>query len=162
MKIRTKDVYQADPDTVFRYLTDPDFLKARAEAVGARNVHVSVEKQDDVVRITVEREIPSEAPSALKRFVPEWSPSVQKESWKVQHGGPYLGKASVTIDGVPVSARSRMKLAAGENGGSVMLIETEFKSSAPLVGGKLAAFAGETAKATLQAEYAFTKQRVDG
>ena len=42
---------------IFRYLTDPDFLKARAEAVGARNVHVTVEKQDDVTLITVKREI---------------------------------------------------------------------------------------------------------
>jgi len=162
MKIRTKDIYQADPDAVFSLLTDPDFLKARAEAVGARHVRVTVEKQDNVVNITVQREIRSDAPSALKKFVPEWSPSVQKESWKGQPGGPYLGKASVEIDGVPVSARSRMKLAAGENGGSVMLIETEFKSSVPLVGGKLASFAGETAKTTLQAEYQFTKKRVDG
>ncbi len=162
MKIRTKDIYDADPDTVFGYLTDPAFLKARAEAIGTRNVKVTVEKGGDAVRITLEREIQSDAPGPLKKFVPEWSPSVQKESWKVQPGGPYLGKASVEIEGVPVSARSRMKLAAGENGGSVMLIETEFKSSVPVVGGKLASFAGETAKETLKAEYAFTKKRVDG
>ena len=87
---------------------------------------------------------------------------MQTESWKKQAGGPYLGKAKVEINGVPVSARSRMKLAADKNGGSVMMIETEFKSSVPVVGGKLASFAGETAKETLKAEYEFTKQQIDG
>jgi hypothetical protein len=159
--VRTKDVYTTDVDTVFKYLTDPDFLKQRAEAVGARNVQVKVDRQGDTVNIVVKREIRSDAPGPLKKFVPEWSPSVQKETWKVQPGGPYLGKASVEIDGVPVSARSRMKLTANEDGGAVMFIETEFKSNVPMLGGKLASFAAETAKATLKAEYEFNKQHFD-
>ena len=162
MKIKTTDRYKADVDTVFKYLTDPGFLKARAEAIGARNISVTVSDAGDTVEIVMKREIPSDAPSALRKFVPEWSPSVQTESWKKQAGGPYLGKAKVEINGVPVSARSRMKLAADKNGGSVMMIETEFKSSVPVVGGKLASFAGETAKETLKAEYEFTKQQIDG
>jgi hypothetical protein len=162
MKIKTTDRYDADADAVFKYLTDPGFLKARAEAIGTRNVDVTVTDKGDVVEIVMKREIPSDAPGALKKFVPEWSPSVQTEVWKKQAGGPYLGKAKVEIDGVPVSARSRMKLAAGQDGGSVMMIETEFKSSVPVVGGKLASFAGETAKGTLLAEYEFTKKQIDG
>lgn len=160
--IKTKDVYKADVDTVFKHLTDPEFLKKRAEAVGARNVRVDVKQQGDTVNILVKREIRSDAPGPLKKFVPEWSPSVQKETWKVQPGGPYLGKATVDIEGVPVAARSRMKLAANEGGGTVMLIETEFKSNVPMVGGKLASFAAETAKATLQAEYEYNKKHIDG
>ncbi len=162
MKVRTADKYNADADAVFKYLTDPGFLKARAEAVGARNINVTVTDKGDTVEIVMQREIPSEAPGALKKFIPEWSPSVQTEVWKKQAGGPYLGKAKVEIDGVPVSARSRMKLAAGKDGGSVLMIETEFKSGVPVVGGKLASFAGETAKDTLQAEYEFTKKQIDG
>lgn len=162
MKVKTTDQYQADVDAVFQYLTDPEFLKARAEAVGTRNVNVTVTDKGDTVEIVMQREVPSEAPSALKKFIPEWSPSVQTEMWKKQAGGPYLGKAKVEIDGVPVSARSRMKLAAGKDGGSVMMIETEFKSSVPVVGGKLASFAGETAKGTLQSEYEFTRKQIDG
>ena len=162
MKIKTMDKYNADADTVFGYLTDPVFLKARAEAVGARNIDVTVADSGDTVKIVMKREIPSEAPSALKKFIPEWSPSVQTETWKKQAGGPYLGKATVEIDGVPVSARSRMKLAAGKEGGSVMMIETEFKSGVPMVGGKLASFAGNTAKETLKAEYEFSKKQIDG
>jgi len=162
VKIRTTDRYDADVDTVFAYLTNPDFLKTRAEAIGARNVRVRVSDKGDVVEIVMQREIPSDAPGALKKFVPAWSPSVQTESWKKQAGGPYLGKARVEIEGVPVMARSRMKLAAHKDGGSVMMIETEFKSSVPLLGGKLASFAGETAEGTLQAEYEFSKQQIDG
>ena len=162
MKIRTTDRYQADVDTVFGHFTDPAFIKARAEAIGARNVQVTVQKDSDTVVIRMEREIRADAPGALKKFVPEWTPTVQTETWKVQPGGPYLGKADVDVQGVPVSNRSRMKLAADKNGGSVMMIETEFKSSVPMVGGKLASFAGSAAEETLKAEYQFNKQHIDG
>ncbi len=162
MKIRTTDRYNADVDTVFEHLTDPAFLKARAEAIGTRNVNVTVQKDKDTAEIRLEREIRTDAPSALKKFVPEWSASVQTETWKVKPGGPYLGKASVDIEGVPVNARSRMKLAADKDSGSVMMIETEFKSSVPIVGGKLASFAASTAEETLKAEYQFNKKHIDG
>ena len=162
MIIKTMDKYDADVDTVFEHFTDPEFLKARAEAIGARKVDVSISKAGGKTVIKVQREIRSDAPGALKKFVPEWSPSVQTETWKGEPGGPYLGKATVEVQGVPVSVRSRMKLAAGKAGGSVMMIETEFKSGVPLVGGKLASFAGNTAKETLKAEYHFTKKQIDG
>jgi hypothetical protein len=161
-KIKTTDKYNADVDTVFKHFTDSDFIKARAEAIGGRNVDVQVEDKGDTVVLTVNREIRSDAPSALKKFVPEWSHSTQVETWKVKPGGPYMGKATVDVDGVPVSVRSRMKLAAGKNGGSVMLIETETSSSVPLVGGKLASFAAGTAEETLKAEYQFNKKQIDG
>ena len=161
MKIKTTNRYKADVDAVFGHFTDPEFVKARAEAIGARNVHVKVEKNGDAVVITVQREIRSDAPGALKKFVPEWSPSKQVETWKVKPGGPYLGKAAVEVEGVPVTVRSRMKLAAGKEGGSVMLIETETKSSVPLVGGKLADFAAGTAEETLKKEYEFNKKQID-
>jgi len=132
------------------------------ESARARNVDVKVERNDDTVIITVQREIRSDAPSALKKFVPEWSPSKQVETWKVKPGGPYMGKATVDVEGVPVSVRSRMKLAAGKAGGSVMLIETETKSNVPLVGGKLADFAAGTAEETLKQEYEFNKKQIDG
>jgi len=161
MKIRTINKYQADVDAVFRHFTDPEFVKARAETIGARNVDVKVERNDDTVIITVQREIRSDAPSALKKFVPEWSPSKQVETWKVKPGGPYMGKATVDVEGVPVSVRSRMKLAAGKAGGSVMLIETGTKSNVPLVGGKLADFAAGAAERTLKQEYEFNKKQID-
>ena len=71
MKIKTTDRYKADVDTVFKYLTDPGFLKARAEAIGARNISVTVSDAGDTVEIVMKREIPSDAPSALRKFVPE-------------------------------------------------------------------------------------------
>ncbi len=162
MKIKTTDRYHADVDAVFQHFTDSEFIKARAEAIGGRDVDVTVENKGGTVVITVNREIRSDAPGALKKFVPEWSHSVQVETWKVNPGGPYLGKATVNVQGVPVSVRSRMKLAAGKNGGSVMMIETETRSSVPLAGGKLASFAAGAAENTLKAEYAFSKKQIDG
>ena len=72
MKIKTTDRYNADVDTVFQHLTDPEFLKARAEAIGTRNIDVTVTDKGDTVEIVMKREIPSEAPSALKKFIPEF------------------------------------------------------------------------------------------
>ena len=162
MKIKQVDKYQVDVDTVFQHFIDPDFVKARAEAVGARNVHVTVEEKGGLTTIVVQREIQSDAPGALKKFVPEWSPSVQTETWKGQPGGPYLGKATVEVKGVPVAMRSRMKLAAGEPGCCTMMIELEAKSGVPLLGNKLAEFAAIAAKETLEAEHAFNLEHIQG
>ena len=162
MIIKTIDKYTTDVDAVFEHFVDPAFVKARAEAIGARNVTATVKKEGDKTVITVQREIRSDAPSALKKFIPEWSPSTQTETWKGKPGGPYLGRATVEVKGVPVAVRSRMKLATGKEGGSVMMIETETKSSVPLVGGKLASFAAKTAEETLKSEYRFNKAQIDG
>ena len=162
MKIKQTDKYQIDVDTVFNHFIDPEFVKARAEDGGARNVQVTVEEKSGLTTITVKREIQSDAPGALKKFVPEWSPSVQIETWKGQAGGPYLGKATVEVKGVPVSMRSRMKLTAGQPGCCTMMIEVEAKSSVPLLGNKLAEFAAIAAKETLEAEHAFNLEHIQG
>jgi hypothetical protein len=162
MKIKQTDKYQVDVDTVFNHFIDPAFVKARAEAVGARNVDVTVEEKGGLTVITVHREIKADAPGALKKFVPEWSPSVQVETWKGEPGGPYLGKATVEVKGVPVAMRSRMKLAAGQPGCCTMMIEVETKSSVPLLGAKLAEFVAQAAKGTLEAEHAFNLEQFQG
>ncbi len=159
MKFTQKDEYTVDVDTVFKAFTDPDFLTARSEAIGARNISVDVSEDNGTITVKVTREMPTDAPSKLKKFIPSWSKAVQTEVWKVTPGGPYMGKAKVEPEGVPVSVESRMKLSA-KDGGSLMQIQTEAKSGIPFVGGALANFVGETAQKTLAAEYEFNKANI--
>lgn len=159
MKFTQKDEYTVDVDTVFKAFTDPDFLKARSEAIGARNISVDVSEDGGTITVKVTREMPTDAPSKLKKFIPSWSKAVQTEVWKVSPGGPYMGTAKVDTGSIPVSIRSRMKLAA-KDGGSLMQIQTEVKSSIPFVGGALANFVGETAQKTLAAEYEYSKTHI--
>ena len=159
MKFIQKDEYNVDVDTVFKAFTDPDFLKARSEAIGARNVSVETSEDGGTITVKVIREMPTDAPSKLKKFIPSWSKAVQTEIWKVTPGGPYMGKAKVEPEGVPASIESRMKLSATDSG-ALMQIQSEAKSSIPFVGGALANFVGETAQKTLAAEYEYSRAHI--
>lgn len=159
MKLTQKDEYSVDVDTVFKAFTDPEFLKARSEAIGARNISVDVSENNGTITVKVIREMPTDAPSKLKKFIPAWSKAVQTEVWKVKPGGPYMGKAEVDTGSIPVSVKSRMKLATNGDG-SLMQIQTEVKSGIPFVGGALANFVGETAQKTLDAEYEYNKANI--
>lgn len=159
MKFTQKDEYTIDVDTVFNAFSDPDFLKARSETIGARNISIEASESDGTVTVNVMREMPSDAPSKLKKFIPAWSKAVQTEIWKGSAGGPYMGTAEVHPEGVPATIKSKMKLAA-KGDGCLMQINTEVKSSIPFVGGSLAKFVGETAQKTLASEYAYNQENI--
>jgi len=159
MKFTQKDEYNIDADTFFKAITDTAYLQARSEAIGARNISVDVSESGGATTAKVVREMPTDAPGKLKKFIPSWSKAVQTESWKVGGGNTYSGTAKVDPDGVPATIKSTMKISPSGSG-CVMEIDTEVKSSIPFVGGALAKFVGETAQKTLAAEYAYNQKNI--
>jgi len=156
MKFEITDQYSQDIDAVFAAFMNPDFVKARSEAVGAHNIDVTVSEEDGVYTLTIIREMPSDAPGALKKFIPAWSKTTQVETWKGDAGGPYAGTTEANVDGVSVSITGSMKLSASGSG-SVNVTETLIKVSIPFVGGKMEKFAGSASKEMLAKEYEYNK-----
>ena len=159
MKFKITDQYSQDIDTVFAAFMNPDFVKARSEAVGARNIDVTVSEADGVYTLTIIREMPSDAPGALRKFIPAWSKTTQVETWEGGVGGPYTGTAKANVDGVSVSITGKMKLSASGSG-SVNVTETLIKVSIPFVGGKMEKFAGVASKDMLAKEYEYNKTNI--
>ena len=159
MKFTQKDEYTVDVNALFSAITNADYLQARSEAIGARNISVEVTESDEVIAAKVVREMPTDAPGKLKKFIPSWSKAVQTEQWKTGGGATITGAAEVHPDGVPATIKSTMKISPSGSG-SVMEIKTEVKSSIPFIGGALAKFVGETAQKTLAAEYAYNQKNI--
>lgn len=154
MKIKAVHQYAKDVDTVFGLFHDPDFMKAKYEGIGARNVEVLECAGRHAVK--VRREVPADVPSLLKKFLNPWNTVVQSESWDGKAGGPYRCTFEIDVGGVPVGMKGAMELRA-EGGGCVNDVQLEVKCGIPLVGGKLADFVGGDAEKAIQAEYEFIR-----
>ena len=159
MKIKITEQYSQNVDAVFSAFMNPNFIKARSEAIGARNVDVTVSEADGVYTLTITRELPSNAPGALKKFIPAWSKTTQEETWKRDASDSYIGTTEANVDGVSVSITGRMKLSASGNG-SVNVMETLIKVSIPFVGGKMEKFAGGASKEMFAKEYEYNKANI--
>lgn len=155
MKVTHTSSYTQSVDEVGATYLDADFVTAKQEVCGSRNVDVEIEVyDDDQFKVIVNREVPSEVPSALKAFVKPWNSITTSENWSGPDGGPYVGKIDVTTHGVPMNMSSVITVTAKGEGCEVETI-TDISCSIPLVGKKLSEFAGKAAKNDLDAEAVF-------
>ena len=60
--------YTQDLDTVYRYVTDPDVIKRRSEAMGEKNIKIQVDEAGGTKTITSTREIDSDLPGFAKKL----------------------------------------------------------------------------------------------
>ncbi len=156
MKVTATHKYDADLDTVYQAFIDPAFYKKKFAAVGARNVRVlEKKKKGKEFSIKTQREVESQAPGMLKKFLGEWSTLVQSESWQAGKKG-YLNELEIESPGVPVSIEGSMELQPSAKG-CVNKLSFEIDCSIPFVGGKLAAFIAADMKKALAEEYKFIK-----
>lgn len=156
MKVTATHKYGADVDTVYKAFSDPGFYQKKFSAVGARNIQVvEKKKKGSAFLIKTKREVASQAPGMLKKFLGEWNTLVQSESWQADGKG-YLNELDIASPGVPVSIEGTMKLQPSA-GGCVNKLSFEVECSVPFVGGKLEAFIADDMKKVLAEEYGFIK-----
>lgn len=161
MKIQAQHEYDHSVDEVYEAFTDPDFYVAKFEAIGARNVTVvDSSKDDDTFSIVTEREVPANAPAALKSFIGEWSELRQEEEWQGDDGEEFYNELTISSPSVPVSITGVMTL-SGDEGSCVNDIEMTVKCSIPLVGGKLEKFVAGDVASNLDAEFDFIAEYLD-
>lgn len=161
MKVSAIHKYSHGADEVYKAFCSPDFYKKKFAAIGARNVKIiAKKKKGDTFSIKTQREVPSEAPGVLQKFLGEWNTVLQSESWEVD-GKAYVNELEIESEGVPVSIEGSMHLQSTA-GGCSNKIELEIECSIPFVGGKLEAFIADDVKKSLAAEYRFIKTYLAG
>ena len=156
MKVSLEHKYSVDVDSLFALFQDQDFLVERYLATGALNATVLEINHDDGVLIRVERQVQVDVPAFLSKFMAPTTHVLQTERWQGEAGGPYRNEIDVEIKGTPVKVNVRIELSA-KGRGCVNLVEIETKCGIPLIGGKLADFAGRDAERTANIEYDFIK-----
>ncbi len=142
---------------VFKFFSEPNYIKAKFEGIGARNIQIiECAPVDSGYLVKTQREIPSEVPSVLKSLLGAWNKVIQTEQWQLQDG-VYRCQLEVNVVGVPVSVKGTMELRSNEEGCCSNEVKMKVTSGIPLLGGKLAEFVGGDTKKAMDAEYAFIK-----
>ena len=132
MDLQAEYEFDADPDTVYAMLTDPEFVRRKSQDAGHSDISVEI----DGGRIVCRRNVAVDVPGALKKFLSPTNTVTQTDEWGEPVNGVRRGTWKVEIKGVPISLSGTMEL-TGSDDGSVETITGRIKASVPLVGGKL-------------------------
>ena len=86
----------------------------------------------------------------------------QTDEWRRQADGSWSGTFDVDVQGAPVHIDGTMKLVPDPDG-SRHEVALDFQVKIPIVGGKIADWAGKNeGRRTLDAEFAFNDRRLGG
>lgn len=150
-----------DVDTVFNALCSADYIKAKMEHMGARNVDIrSSGANGTEATLVYARQEPAEVPSALKKFVKEWNDITSTDKWTGAAGGEYRCEYEVDMSG-PVSIGGIHTLVPNGDGTTSKIVTT-IKCGIPLVGKKLEEFVAGMARKSLDEDAAFQKSFIEG
>ncbi len=161
MRFHEKYEYPADVETVFAIFADPEFIESKYAAIGSNEAEIKTNDtssggQHLVVRRVVSMNVPGFAKKVLK---PE-NTIIQTEKWGASDAdGSRSGTWDAEAVGVPSSTGGTLRLEPTD-GGCIHHVIGEVKVNIPLIGGKIADFAGGQALEQIRAEAEFTKQWV--
>jgi hypothetical protein len=156
------DTYPADPRAVLAVLTDEDFLREAAEAVGGRVRDVAVERVDGVVTTTVQLVAPTLGiPAVFARFVGSEVPVTDRRTWRLDGGPPLHGALDVSarIMGRTAGLRGDRTLAA-DPAGTRSSVTGEARVDAPVVGRQAESAVRELAFVVLRREGEVLRRRL--
>ena len=148
--------YPADVESVFQLMGDEEFLKEKFSSLGQRDFTVTAhEESEGGRRLSTTRVVDTNIPSFAKRILGATNTLVQTEEWSApEAGGGRTGRWAVEISGSPVRMGGTMRLEPkGEH--CVHQISVAVTASVPLIGGKIADFAGRQAVDMLRQETRF-------
>jgi hypothetical protein len=158
MKTTFDHHYDADLETVFQLITDPDFIETKYVALGGKDVAVDKSETDEGgCEVVSRRTLAVELPGFAKKVIQPTQTAVQTEVWAAaQVDGSRVCTYHVEAQGAPGRISGRHTLTPAPGGGTDHHIETEINVTVPLIGGKLEGLARDTARGDLEAQFAYT------
>ncbi len=157
MKLTKTFQFEQNVDAIFTAYTDKEFLAKKMEAMGARNIEITIEKNKGEIKITSTREMPADVPGVLKKFLNPWNKMTQKEIWTGSKGGPYYGDLEIKVAGAPVTVIGQMKIASMHSG-SIAANSTEISTSIPFLGKSIKKFIAKASEEAINQEFEYVRQ----
>lgn len=153
MELSRSHTYDAMVDSVIDVLSDADAVTARYAGMGHRDIEIrECERTDDSARIVTSRVVDVELPGFARKVLSPTNTMVQTDEWH-RDGDGWTGEFHVDVAGAPVEMSGTMSLTP-DGSGTVHTVTTSMKVKVPLVGGKIADWAGKNdIPRTLQAEF---------
>jgi len=151
MKIHVKHSLKTDVESAFKLCTEQKSQEALYPKLGGSDHKIKREGRAPNVKLKITRKMPSNPPAVLRKIVPATNDVSHTEDWGADGDG-YSNKLVVEIKGVPVKITGTKSLQP-EKGGCSIEWNMDVTSGIPLIGGILAAFAGEEIKNKLEEEF---------
>ena len=155
MDVSDSHTYAAPLDSVLDMFGDPDAVVARYEGMGHRDVEVlECTRTDDSLRVRTSRVVEVDLPGFARKVLSPTNTMVQTDQWTAAGDGTWDGTVAVDVQGAPVKMSGTMRLEpAGD--GTTMHLTLSMSVKVPLVGGRIADWAGKNdVPATMAAEFA--------
>lgn len=153
MELSRSHTYPASVDAVIAVLSDADAVTRRYEGMGHRDIEIrECGRDDDSARIVTSRVVDVELPGFARKVLSPTNTMVQTDEWR-RDGDGWTGEFRAEVAGAPVEMSGTMSLEP-DGSGTVHTVTTSMKVKVPLVGGKIADWAGKNdIPRTLQAEF---------
>jgi hypothetical protein len=148
--------YTQDVDTVYRFVTDPENIKKRGEALGERNVRIEIEEVGGTKVVTATREIDSDLPGFAKKLFNATNTIVERREWR-DAGDKKTCKSHIDVVGTPGQIDSNVTISPSGSG-CTYDIEFEVTAKVPLIRKKLEAFIAKTTTEGMREEHDFNQR----
>src|SRR3954464_8227931 len=156
MRMQVTHHFDADVETVFALMSDPDFISRKYADQGATEIQVDSDQRESGPTVVSRRKVTVDLPGFAKKVMSPANTVVQTDEWARAAGdGSRVCRYSVEVQGVPSRIDGTVTLSA-DDGGTRQDVEAEVKVSIPLLGGKMEKFAVDSGRKSLEAEAAFT------
>ncbi len=151
--------YSQDIDTVYRFMTDPDVIKKRSEALGEKNIRVQVDEAGGTKTITATRDVESDLPGFAKRLFKSTNTIIERLEWR-DAGDKKTCKSHIDVVGTPGKIDSNITISPN---GSGCTYDTEFEVSAkvPLIRKKLEAFVAKTTLEGISDQHEYNQRELN-
>jgi hypothetical protein len=151
--------YKQDINTVYRFVTDPEVIRKRCEALGERNVRVQVDESGGTKVITSTREIDSDLPAFVKKLFKSTNTIVERREWR-DDGEKKTCKSHIDILSTPGKIDSNITISPSGTG-CTYDIEFEVSAKVPLIRKKLEEFVAKTTLEGMRDEHEYNQRKLE-
>ena len=148
--------YPQDVDSLYKFLTDPEAIRKRCEALGEKNIKVDITEAGGTTTLTITREIESDLPSFAKKLFSSTNTIVERAEWR-DAGDKKTCKSHIDVLGTPGKIDSDITLSPTA-GGSNYDMQFEVSAKVPLIRKKLEEFVAKTTLEGIQDQHAYNKK----
>ena len=162
MRMQVTHRFDADVETLFALMSDPDFCMRKYADAGATDIQIDSDQRDDGPTLVSRRKLTVDLPGFAKKVMQPTNTVVQTDEWSpADEKGRRVCRYKVEVQGVPSRIDGTVTLTP-DGDGARQDVEAEVKVSIPLLGGKLEKFAVDNGLKALEQEAAFTARELGG
>lgn len=153
--------YPRDTETVFKVLSDRQYLLKKFAYTGSRNITIlECEQKNGFFVIKSQQEVPSNPPGFAKKFVKPWNLVIGTDTWQNYEGETKTGTFNVDVKGIPIRFTGKLELKPTKTGCNYA-ISFDVTVKIPLIGGKLEKLAEEDTRSNQALDFEFTRKYLE-